>query len=171
MLHDKYLFPKQDADALASFLGPMLRLHPDRRAKASDLIHHNFLDGTVVQGEIDVIRRMEQEEAEKRKQQEVSENPSVTVSLVGLNSRGTSREKTVSALDQSVRDAMKPVEGSTLIDEDETIVDDNGARSVGETRPTVQQYHQPPLLHVAPQQRASQHKKLSSGGQNSPMWP
>ena len=43
----------------------MLRLHPDRRAKASELIHHNFLDGIVVQGEIDVIRRMEQEEAEK----------------------------------------------------------------------------------------------------------
>jgi serine/threonine-protein kinase SRPK3 len=56
-LHDKYLFPKEDADAIASFPTPMLRLHPDKRAKASELIHHNWLDGIVVQGEVDVRRR------------------------------------------------------------------------------------------------------------------
>ncbi|KAF8199963.1 kinase-like domain-containing protein [Mycena galopus ATCC 62051] len=60
VLHDKYLFPKPEADALASFLTPMLRLNSDKRAKASDLVHHNWLDGVVVQGEVDVIRRAEQ---------------------------------------------------------------------------------------------------------------
>ncbi|KAF8880334.1 SRSF protein kinase 2-like protein, partial [Gymnopilus junonius] len=31
VLHDKYLFPKVEADALAAFLSPMLRLHPSTR--------------------------------------------------------------------------------------------------------------------------------------------
>jgi len=42
----------------------MLRLHPDERAKASEVIHHSWLDGVVVQGEIDVTRRAEEEEEE-----------------------------------------------------------------------------------------------------------
>jgi serine/threonine-protein kinase SRPK3 len=67
VLHDKYLFPAAEADALASFLTPMLRLHPDKRAKASELIHHRWLDSVVVQGEIDVIRRAESEEEERRR--------------------------------------------------------------------------------------------------------
>ncbi|KAJ7162087.1 kinase-like protein [Mycena filopes] len=62
VLHDKYLFPKPEADALASFLTPMLRLHPDKRAKASELVHHNWLEGVAVQGELDVIRRAERDE-------------------------------------------------------------------------------------------------------------
>jgi serine/threonine-protein kinase SRPK3 len=60
VLHDKYLFPKGEADTIASFLTPMLRLHPDKRAKAADLVHHNSMDGVLVQGEIDVIRRVEE---------------------------------------------------------------------------------------------------------------
>ncbi|KAJ7761010.1 kinase-like protein [Mycena metata] len=59
VLRDKYSFPKPEADALASFLTPMLRLHPDKRAKASELVHHNWLEGVAVQGELDVIRRAE----------------------------------------------------------------------------------------------------------------
>ncbi|KAJ7451847.1 kinase-like protein [Mycena galericulata] len=62
VLHDKYLFPKAEADALASFLTPMLRLNPEKRAKASELVHHNWLEGVAVQGELDVIRRAEREE-------------------------------------------------------------------------------------------------------------
>lgn len=86
VLHDKYLFPKDDADAVGSFLTPMLRLQPDKRAKASELIHHNWIDGYVVQGEIDVIRRAEEEEAARKKAVE---------------------DKT-GALTQSEEDAMKP---------------------------------------------------------------
>jgi serine/threonine-protein kinase SRPK3 len=43
----------------------MLRLNPDKRARASDLVHHRWLDGIVVQGEIDVVRRAEEEEARR----------------------------------------------------------------------------------------------------------
>jgi serine/threonine-protein kinase SRPK3 len=67
VLHDKYLFPATEAEALASFLTPMLRLHPEKRARASELTHHRWLDGVVVQGEIDVIRRAEREEEERRR--------------------------------------------------------------------------------------------------------
>ncbi|KAF8061863.1 CMGC/SRPK protein kinase [Lyophyllum atratum] len=64
VLHDKYLFPPSDAEALSAFLTPMLRLHPDKRAKAGELVHHRWLEGVAVQGEIDVIRRAEREEKE-----------------------------------------------------------------------------------------------------------
>ncbi|KAK0445352.1 kinase-like protein [Armillaria solidipes] len=73
VLHDKYLFPKPEADALASFLTPMLRLHPEKRAKAGDLIYHNWLEGVVVQGERDVIRRAEEEEREKKEKTDTRE--------------------------------------------------------------------------------------------------
>ena len=56
-----------DAEALFSFPTPMLRLHPNKRAQVSDLIHHNWLEGILVQGEIDVIRRMELDDATKRR--------------------------------------------------------------------------------------------------------
>jgi serine/threonine-protein kinase SRPK3 len=84
-LHDKYLFPKDEADAISAFLTPMLQLQPERRAKAFELVHHTWLDGITVQGEIDVIRRAEEEEAAKRK----------------------SSQQTV--LDADEVDAMKPV--------------------------------------------------------------
>ncbi|KAH7919800.1 kinase-like protein [Leucogyrophana mollusca] len=86
VLHDKYLFPQEEADAIANFLTPMLRLYPDRRAKAAELVHHAWLDGVAVQGEIDVIRRAEEEDAARRRSQ--PENP----------------------LDESEVDAMKPVD-------------------------------------------------------------
>lgn len=66
MLHEKYLLPKDEADLIASFLNPMLRLHPDKRAKAVEMKDHAWLDGIVVQGEIDVIRRAEDDERRKR---------------------------------------------------------------------------------------------------------
>lgn len=60
VLHDKYLFPQPEAEALAAFLLPMLQLYPERRAAASELVKHSWLDGVVVQGEVDVLRRLEE---------------------------------------------------------------------------------------------------------------
>ncbi|TFY57891.1 hypothetical protein EVJ58_g6747 [Rhodofomes roseus] len=90
VLHDKYLLPKEEADLIASFLTPMLRLHPDKRAPASELIHHKWLEDVVVQGEIDVMRR--QEEERRRKHTE------------GSRSAGKQPMKDSNA------DAMKPVD-------------------------------------------------------------
>ena len=66
MLHDKYLFPRPEAEALAAFLTPMLQLYPERRAPASELVKHPWLDGVVVQGEVDVLRRLEEMAARAR---------------------------------------------------------------------------------------------------------
>lgn len=66
VLHDKYEITHEVAQTIASFLSPMVRLNPEKRAGAGELVHHRWLDGTVVQGEIDVIRRAEEEEARRR---------------------------------------------------------------------------------------------------------
>ena len=44
----------------------MLRLCPEERAKADEMAHHSWLEGIVVQGELDVIRRAEEGEQKKR---------------------------------------------------------------------------------------------------------
>ena len=86
VLHDKYLLPKEEADMIASFLNPMLRLNPDKRAKASELIHHAWLDGIVVQGEIDIIRRAEEEERRRRQaQQTVAESQAQAARQAGAD--------------------------------------------------------------------------------------
>ncbi|KAG5654014.1 hypothetical protein H0H81_008323 [Sphagnurus paluster] len=125
VLHDKYLFPTAEADALASFLTPMLRLHPDKRAKAGDLVHHRWLEGVVVQGEIDVIRRAEREEqrslliaAEGLGVPEVlrSESGDAEPEAAHGSDKGKERERVRTAtadapsLTQCEKDALKPVE-------------------------------------------------------------
>ncbi|KAL4244514.1 Serine/Arginine-Rich Protein Kinase [Abortiporus biennis] len=100
VLHDKYLLPKEEADMIASFLTPMLRLNPEKRAKASELVHHAWLDGIVVQGELDVIRRMEEEDAKRKKvQQQIQHHQ--TPDRVGIEQV----------------DAMKPVEEDATVTE------------------------------------------------------
>lgn len=165
MLHDKYLFPRAEADAIASFLNPMLRLHPDKRAKASDLVHHNWLDGVVVQGEIDVIRRAEETEKIKRETSNVDSTlsaPNGTTEATSMedpqstsgNTAPTSRQKKrLSGLTQSEADAMKPVGEVEEVEEedmDEERQDSNGHRP-------------PPILSAAPVP-ASTHGKENTPG-------
>jgi len=107
----------------------MLRLHPDKRAKASDLIHHNWLEGVLVQGEIDVIRRLEMDEAAKRRGLEMEQQPS-----------SSSRELS-ECLDQSERDAMKPVEESVIIVNGQEDEEDEGLNRAR---------HHPPILGAPP---------------------
>ncbi|KZO92415.1 kinase-like protein, partial [Calocera viscosa TUFC12733] len=45
VLHDKYMLAKDEADKIADFLGPMLRLHPDKRASAEEMLQHEWLAG------------------------------------------------------------------------------------------------------------------------------
>ena len=66
VLHDKYLLPKDQADQISAFLTPMLRLHPDKRARASELVHHSWLDGVLVAGEVQLIRQAEEAELRRR---------------------------------------------------------------------------------------------------------
>ena len=113
----------------------MLRLHPDKRAKASDLIHHNWLEGVLVQGEIDVIRRLEMDEAVRRRGLEMEQQQQQSSSSGELSR----------CLDQSERDAMKPVDESVIIvngQEDEEDEDEDEVSN----RPR----HHPPILGAPP---------------------
>ena len=112
----------------------MLRLHPDKRAKASDLIHHNWLEGVLVQGEIDVIRRLEMDEAAKRRGLEMEQQQS-------SSSRELSR-----CLDQSERDAMKPVDESVIMVNGQEDEEDEEDEDEGSNRPR----HHPPILGAPP---------------------
>lgn len=88
---------------IASFLTPMLRLIPEKRAKASELIHHAWLEGVVVQGEIDVIRRAEEEDLRRR---EVAQSRTVDMKAM----------KQLEA-EEAEADAMKPVDDLALAED------------------------------------------------------
>lgn len=120
------MFPKEEAEAISAFLSPMLRLYPDRRAKAADLIHHQWLEGVVVQGEIDVIRRAEEEEATRRRHAQLQ--------ITG---------GTESPILKSDADAMKPVEEETSAAEPERAEE-------GKEESAPQPPHQPPILSAPP---------------------
>ena len=113
----------------------MLRLHPDKRAKASELIHHNWLEGVLVQGEIDVIRRLEMDEAAKRKGFEMEQQQQSS------SSRELSR-----CLDQSERDAMKPVDESVITVNGQEEEEEEEEEDEGSNRPR----HHPPILGAPP---------------------
>lgn len=46
-----------EADTLSSFLMPMLHYYPDSRASAAELVNHPWLQGVVVQGELELEER------------------------------------------------------------------------------------------------------------------
>lgn len=82
ILHNRYVLPKEHADAMSAFLAPMLRLNADERPSASELVHHTWLDGIVVQGEEQLIRQAE--EAERRRR-------TTTAQAQGVNVEGRAR--------------------------------------------------------------------------------
>ena len=121
VLHDKYEFTREIAQTIASFLSPMLRLNPEKRAGAGELVHHRWLDGTVVQGEIDVIRRAEEEEARRRQASSSSSTGS------GLSHLNASPDV----------DALKPVDDDPHTTDDERPSGAGGASGVN-APPTLQ---------------------------------
>jgi serine/threonine-protein kinase SRPK3 len=57
VLREKYLYHPNEAELVASFLNPMLRPEPEKRATAKDMLMHPIFEGIVVQGEKDVAQR------------------------------------------------------------------------------------------------------------------
>ncbi|KAK6910656.1 hypothetical protein I203_104688 [Kwoniella mangroviensis CBS 8507] len=73
VLKEKYLMEHADAELLSSFLMPMLHYYPDSRATAAELVNHPWLEGVVVQGELEMAQNFHQSEVERiRQQQETS---------------------------------------------------------------------------------------------------
>ena len=108
----------------------MLRLHPEKRAKAGEMTHHTWLDGIAVQGELDVIRRAEEEE--QKNKNEVPETQDAG-------------EPPLSICDND-EDAMKPV------DENGGAGEPSGAKqttnaNLKENGPAATNSHPPVTLH------------------------
>ncbi|KAK1228956.1 serine/threonine protein kinase, CMGC [Marasmius sp. AFHP31] len=78
VLHEKYLFPQAQAELLANFLSPMLRLDPETRASAMECItigQNGWLEGVgTVKGQEDVVRRFGIAD-QRRQQQEQQGKP------------------------------------------------------------------------------------------------
>jgi serine/threonine-protein kinase SRPK3 len=77
VLSEKYLMEQSEAELLASFLLPMLDYSSENRAKPADLVKHKWLEGVIVQGEIDLM--MEQ----AAREQESSESSDPSAPLTG----------------------------------------------------------------------------------------
>jgi serine/threonine-protein kinase SRPK3 len=65
VLKEKYLMEQDDAELLSSFLMPMMHYYPDSRATAAELVKHPWLDGVVVQGDIEMAERTHQLEMDR----------------------------------------------------------------------------------------------------------
>lgn len=153
VLHDKYLFPKDEAEAIAEFLNPMMQLSSDKRAKASELVGHPWLGGVTVQGEADVVRRIEEENRRRQAQQQRFSRPLEGAGDGGTESgcmencggAGVEYAKVGAAVGRLVVDAMKPVEDSLLAASGNG---DDGDEQ-GNCGPIAQQ-HLPPILSAPP---------------------
>nr|XP_019044529.1 CMGC/SRPK protein kinase [Kwoniella bestiolae CBS 10118]OCF23459.1 CMGC/SRPK protein kinase [Kwoniella bestiolae CBS 10118] len=70
VLKEKYLMEHSDAELLSSFLMPMLHYYPDSRATAAELVNHPWLEGVVVQGELEMAQNFHKNEVERIRQQQ-----------------------------------------------------------------------------------------------------
>lgn len=65
VLKEKYLMDPDEAESLSSFLLPMLHYYPDSRATAAELVKHPWLDGVIVEGDIQIAKRTHEIEVER----------------------------------------------------------------------------------------------------------
>lgn len=84
VLQDKYLITEAEAKLLESFLQPMLNLNPDKRATARDMLDHEWLQGVVVQGEIEA-HLLESGEGHDDRQKRVEEGKQIARGIRGMN--------------------------------------------------------------------------------------
>ncbi|KAF9264401.1 kinase-like protein [Marasmius fiardii PR-910] len=151
VLHDKYLFPKPAAEMLASFLNPMLRLDPGKRARAGDMVGHRWLEGVVVKGEEDVAARMQQQTRTREAQEE--EGGGGKIAERDDTMMVTETAQAVSAVSEA--DALKTVEDIAPIpeeEEEEEPLDEAGPPEFSEAPSTsdVQQSPKSPELSMEP---------------------
>ena len=87
VLKEKYLMEHEDAELLSSFLMPMMHYYPDARATAAELVKHPWLDGVVVQGE------MEMHHAEMNKMRASPTTTTTTAAATGEGREGKGKDK------------------------------------------------------------------------------
>ncbi|CAE7217787.1 unnamed protein product [Rhizoctonia solani] len=126
VLHDKYLLSHADSDMISSFLTPMMNLHPEKRARAIDMVKHPWLEGIVVQGELDVMKI---ERDRERGRSGTRGGGSSSRSATGSGSKSKSKsgsqrrpsgprdpKKDVQALNEAAAiDALRPIDEAALL--------------------------------------------------------
>ena len=91
----------EEAELLSSFLLPMLHYYPDSRATAAELVKHPWLDGVVVQGDIEMMER-EHRERIAAASDAAGEN--------GVGAKAVDRDRTPVGIDEVAR-LGPPVKG------------------------------------------------------------
>ncbi|OCF40514.1 CMGC/SRPK protein kinase [Kwoniella heveanensis CBS 569] len=89
---EKYLMEHEDAELLSSFLMPMLHYFPDSRATAAELVKHPWLEGVVVQGELEMAQNFHKAEVERLRSQQQAGGSDISdgEGQGGSSSNGTS---------------------------------------------------------------------------------
>ncbi|KAF7377454.1 hypothetical protein MSAN_00167100 [Mycena sanguinolenta] len=96
VLHDKYLFPQPEADAISDFLLPMLQLDPEQRMSAGELVQHEWLADVP-----DLERALEsRDEADAMKPVETVPGELPAASSSGGNDEGSVAAHTSLAFDE-----------------------------------------------------------------------
>lgn len=81
-----------DAELLSSFLLPMLHYYPDSRATAAEMVKHPWLDGVVVQGEMEMAEKRHQRDLERAKALSTTPAPAGAAASPAPSSTSTVRE-------------------------------------------------------------------------------
>ncbi|GAA5837482.1 hypothetical protein JCM11251_002119 [Rhodosporidiobolus azoricus] len=108
VLQDKYLITEAEAKMLESFLQPMLHLNPDKRASARDMLDHEWLQGVVVQGEIEA-HLLASGEGESERSQRIEEGKRVARGIRGMNVDSPAVVN-ASIVDPQLVNALRPID-------------------------------------------------------------
>ncbi|GAA6046180.1 hypothetical protein NBRC10513_002174 [Rhodotorula toruloides] len=110
VLQDKYLIPEAEAKLLESFLQPMLHLNPDKRATARDMLDHEWLQGVIVQGEID-SHLLQNGEDEQGRVTRVEDGKRIARGIRGMNPESPAVVN-ASIIDPQLVNALRPIDAN-----------------------------------------------------------
>ncbi|GEM10543.1 SFRS protein kinase [Rhodotorula toruloides] len=110
VLQDKYLIPETEAKLLESFLQPMLNLNPDKRASARDMLDHEWLQGVIVQGEID-SHLLQNGEDEQGRVTRVEDGKRIARGIRGMNPESPAVIN-ASIIDPQLVNALRPIDAN-----------------------------------------------------------
>ena len=117
VLMDKYLISEYEALQLESFLQPMLNLNPDKRATAQAMLKHEWFNGVIVEGEIEIeIRNGQAEEVADRIEQgkaTAQEIGGMDVDSLGVRNASIVNPQLVNALKAVDQELERAVTGSS----------------------------------------------------------
>ncbi|KZT57513.1 kinase-like protein [Calocera cornea HHB12733] len=161
VLHDKYMLAKEEADRIADFLGPMLRLHPDKRASAEEMLQHEWLAGIDDMPPLDDLMSPEIDPTELL-------DPAGAGAGAGA---GTARERTRSRDEQLiVQSALKPVDDAEVL-EQPAADDSSGEQEESAERPSAEHHRaassSTSAAPAAPPARGTDSRTGGPGGQRA----